>query len=171
MNSCYWWPAKLGFALAILLLVTAGAMAQIAISANDNKAVLVNGANVVPDNPGADSVSIIDLGVSPPKVVGEVKAPTSIVGPPQSVAVARDESFGLVTGAFKVDPADPKKAIPDNKLSVIDLKTKPPAVRPVRSRSAAEEQDYGRRQGRVDLHKTRTERALVDSPASARRQC
>jgi len=50
------------------------------------------------------------------------------VGPPQSVAVARDESFGLVTGAFKVDPANPKKAIPDNKLSVIDLKTKPPAV-------------------------------------------
>src|SRR5262249_48123179 len=34
----------------------------------------------------------------------------------------------LVTGAFKVDPADPKKAIPDNKLSVIDLKAKPPAV-------------------------------------------
>jgi DNA-binding beta-propeller fold protein YncE len=33
-----------------------------------------------------------------------------------------------VTGAFKVDPADPKKAIPDNKLSVIDLKAKPPAV-------------------------------------------
>jgi len=44
------------------------------------------------------------------------------------VAVSRDESFALVTGAFKVDPADPKKAIPDNKLSVIDLKTKPPAV-------------------------------------------
>jgi DNA-binding beta-propeller fold protein YncE len=33
-----------------------------------------------------------------------------------------------VTGAFKVDPADRKKAIPDNKLSVIDLKAKPPGV-------------------------------------------
>jgi DNA-binding beta-propeller fold protein YncE len=33
-----------------------------------------------------------------------------------------------VTGAFKVDPADRKKAVPDNKLSVIDLKAKPPAV-------------------------------------------
>src|SRR5262249_28102768 len=72
--------------------------------------------------------SIIDLGVSPPKVVGEVKAPASVVGPPQSVAVSRDESFALVSGAFKVDPVDPKKAVPDNKLSVIDLKTKPPAV-------------------------------------------
>ena len=90
--------------------------------------MLVDGANVVPDKPAADTVSIIDLGVSPPKVIGEVKAPASVVGPPQSVAVSRDESFALVTGAFKVDPADPKKAVPDNKLSVIDLKAKPPAV-------------------------------------------
>ena len=128
MKSSYWRPAKLGFALAVLPLLAAGATAQIAVSANDNKAVLVNGANVVPDNPAADTVSIIDLGVSPPKVLGEVKAPASVVGPPQSVAISRDESIALVTGAFKVDPADRKKAVPDNKLSVIDLKVKPPAV-------------------------------------------
>jgi DNA-binding beta-propeller fold protein YncE len=73
-------------------------------------------------------VTIVDLGASPPKVIGEVKAPASVVGPPQSVAIARDESFALVTAATKIDPADPKKAVPDNKLSVIDLKAKPPAV-------------------------------------------
>jgi hypothetical protein len=128
MKRQYWRQLKLGFALAILPLLTVGATAQIAVSANDNKAVLVNGANVVPDKPAADTVNIIDLGASPPKVIGEAKAPASVVGPPQSVAVSRDESFALVTGAFKVDPADPKKAVPDNKLSVIDLKTKPPAV-------------------------------------------
>ena len=128
MTSLRWRPAKLGFALALVPLLTVGATAQILVSANDNKAVLVNGANVVPVNPAADTVSIIDLGVSPPKLIGEVKAPASVVGPPQSVAISRDESFALVTGAFKVDPADPKKAIPDNKLSVIDLKAKPPAV-------------------------------------------
>jgi DNA-binding beta-propeller fold protein YncE len=128
MKRQYWRQAKLGFALAVLPLLTVGATAQIAISANDNKAVLVNGANVVPDKPAADTVNIIDLGASPPKVIGEVKAPASVVGPPQSVAVSRDESLALVTGAFKVDPADPKKAVPDNKLSVIDLKVKPPAV-------------------------------------------
>jgi len=126
MKKSFWRSAKLGFALAALPLFTA--TAQIAVSANDNKAVLVNGVNVVPDNPAADSVSIIDIGVSPPKLIGELKAPASVVGPPQSVAISRDESFVLVTGAFKVDPADSKKAIPDNKLSVIDLKAKPPAV-------------------------------------------
>jgi DNA-binding beta-propeller fold protein YncE len=128
MTSLRWRPAKLGFAFALVPLLTVGATAQILVSANDNKAVLVNGANVVPANPAADTISIIDLGVSPPKLIGEVRAPASVVGPPQSVAISRDETFALVTGAFKVDPADPKKAIPDNKLSVIDLKTKPPAV-------------------------------------------
>ena len=128
MTSLRWRPAKLGFALALVPLLTVGATAQILVSANDNKAILVNGANVVPANPAADTVSIIDLGVSPPKLIGEVKAPASVIGPPQSVAISRDETFALVTGAFKVDPADPNKAIPDNKLSVIDLKAKPPAV-------------------------------------------
>jgi len=128
MTSLRWRAAKLGFALALMPLLTVGATAQILVSANDNKAILVNGANVVPANPAADTVSIIDLGVSPPKLIGEVKAPASVIGPPQSVAISRDETFALVTGAFKVDPADPKKAIPDNKLSVIDLKAKPPAV-------------------------------------------
>jgi len=128
MKREYWRAAKFGFALTALPLLGSGAVAQVAVSANDNKAILVNGANVVPDKPAADTVTIIDLGASPPKVIGEVKAPASVVGPPQSVALARDESFALVTGAFKVDPADPKKVVPDNKLSVIDLKAKPPTV-------------------------------------------
>ena len=50
MKRHHWRPAKLGFALAVLPMLTIGATAQIAVSANDNKAVLVNGANVVPDN-------------------------------------------------------------------------------------------------------------------------
>jgi DNA-binding beta-propeller fold protein YncE len=128
MKRHHWRLAQLAFVLAVSSLPIAGATAQIAVSANDNKAVLVDGANVVPDNPAADSVSIIDLGFAPPKIIGEVKAPASVVGPPQSVAISRDESYALVTGAFKVDPADRKKAVPDNKLSVIDLKARPPAV-------------------------------------------
>ncbi len=116
------------FALAALPFFCSVASAQLAVSANDNKAVLVDGNNVVPANPAPDSVTIIDLGANPPKVVGEVKAPASVIGPPQSVAVARDESYALVTGATKLDPADPKKTVPDNKLSVIDLKANPPAV-------------------------------------------
>ena len=74
------------------------------------------------------SVTVINLGVSPPKVIAELKAPSSVVGPPQNVAVAPDESFALVASNMKLDPADPKKQVPDNRLSVIDLKANPPAV-------------------------------------------
>ena len=110
MKRHHW--RELGFALAALPLLSAGAAAQLAVSANDNKAVLVDGVNSVPDNPAADTVSIIDLGAKPPKVIAEVKAPASVVGPPQSVAVSRDESYALVTGAMKLDPADPKNSSP-----------------------------------------------------------
>jgi len=122
------WPANFACALFALPLLTIAASAQIAISANDNKAVLIDGVNSVPDNPQADTATILDLGVMPPKVIAEIKAPASVIGPPQSVAIARDESFALITGAFKVDPANPKKSVPDNKLTVVDLKAKPPLV-------------------------------------------
>ena len=115
-------------ALLTLPLFPSGAAAQLAVSSNDGKAVLVNGVNTVPPNPADDTVTIIDLGVSPPKVIGELKVPSSVVGPPQNVAVAPDESIALVSSNMKLDPADPKKLVPDNRLSVIDLKAKPPAV-------------------------------------------
>jgi DNA-binding beta-propeller fold protein YncE len=128
MKRHHWLPAKLAFALAALPLFAATASAQIAVSANDNKVINVDGKNVIVQNAPADTVTIIDLGAKPPKVIAELKAPTSVVGPPQSVAVSRDESFALVTGAIKIDPADPKKTTADNRVSVIDLKAKPPAV-------------------------------------------
>src|SRR3954451_23572870 len=120
--------AGLGAALAALPLLAFSAAAQLAVSSNDNKAVLVNGVNTVPDTPAEDTVTIVDLSASPPKVVGEVKAPSSVVGPPQNVAVTPDESIALVSSNQKLDPADPKKLVADNRLSVIDLKANPPAV-------------------------------------------
>jgi DNA-binding beta-propeller fold protein YncE len=104
------------------------ASAQLAVSSNDTKVINVDGVNKIVENPEPDNVTIIDLGVSPPKVVGQVNAPGSVVGPPQSVAVAPDESIALVAASTKIDPSDPKKTVPDNRLSVIDLKASPPTV-------------------------------------------
>ena len=113
---------------AALPLLPVKAAAQIAVSSNDGKVVLDNGTVSVPANPADDTVTIIDLGVSPPKVIAEFKVPSSVTGPPQNVAVAPDESFALVAATMKLDPADPKKLVPDDRLSVIDLKSNPPAV-------------------------------------------
>jgi DNA-binding beta-propeller fold protein YncE len=114
--------------LVSLLLVPASVPAQLAVSSNDNKVVLDNGVvKLVPDAP-ADTVSIIDLGVSPPRVLAELAVPGSVVGPPVSVAVTPDESLALVTASTKADPHDATKTVPDNRVSVIDLKASPPAV-------------------------------------------
>jgi len=120
--------SALAAALLALPLLSAGAGAQLAVSANDGKAVLVDGVNTVPNNPASDYVAVIDLGAKPPKIVAEVLAPTSVVGPPQSVAISADESIALVTSAMKHDPADAKKLVPDNRVTVIDLKATPPVA-------------------------------------------
>ena len=115
------------FAL-LSLLAAAAASAQIAVTSNDNKVNLVNGVVKIVANPKPDTVTILDVKASPPKVIGELEAPGSVVGPPFSVAITPDESLALVTSSQKVDPADPTKAIPDNRLSVIDLRARPPVV-------------------------------------------
>jgi DNA-binding beta-propeller fold protein YncE len=104
------------------------AAAQIAVSANDNKVTLIDGVSTVVQNPPPDTVAIIDLKQFPPKILAEIDLPTSVVGPPLSVAIAPDESLALVTSAMKIDPNDATKQIPDNRLSVIDLQASPPKV-------------------------------------------
>ena len=115
-------------ASAVTGLASFAVHAEILVTANDGKMVLENGNAVVRKQPLPDTVSIIDFTDGMLKLLAEVPAPASVVGPPPSVAVAPDGSFALVTGAMKVDPADATKTVPDDKLSVIDLKSSPPKV-------------------------------------------
>jgi len=78
----------MGVCLA-LSLVSAPVWAQIAVSSNDHKMTQENGVTKNVVNPQPDSITILDLGVLPVKVVGTVdNVPGSVVGPPLSVAVA-----------------------------------------------------------------------------------
>jgi len=113
---------------SFIALAGSACYAEIAVSANDGKMVMDDGVAKVRKEPLPDMVSIIDLSGAAPRIIAELPAPASVVGPPSSAAVAPDESFALVTGAMKVDPADPTKAIPDDKLTVIDLKSSPPKI-------------------------------------------
>ncbi len=124
-------PALLRIALTLPLvigLVAQRADAQWAVSSNDNKVRLDNGVVKVVPNPAPDTATIIDLGVTPPRVVAEIPVPGSVVGPPMSVAITPDQGLALITSSTKVDPADATKTVPDNRLSVVDLKATPPAV-------------------------------------------
>jgi DNA-binding beta-propeller fold protein YncE len=112
--------------LALVALGTLPAVAQIAVSANDGKVRLVNGTvQVVKDV--KDTVSLIDLSQSPPKLIAELEAPASVVGPPTSVAVSPDEKIALVTAAEMLD-ADGAKRVPNDKVTVIDLGTTRPGI-------------------------------------------
>ena len=51
--------------------------------------------------------------------------PVSVVGPPSSVAITPDQGLALVTSAMKIDPADPTKQVPDNRVTVMDLTATP----------------------------------------------
>jgi DNA-binding beta-propeller fold protein YncE len=114
-------------ALLALPYLFAPAAAELAVSANDGKVRLVDGkVEVVKD--GRDTVTIIDLAASPPKAIAEIDAPASVIGPPLSVAISPAADIALVTGAMKIDPADPTKQIPDDKLSVIELPGSAPAL-------------------------------------------
>jgi DNA-binding beta-propeller fold protein YncE len=118
----------LGTCIVLWPLTAAMGEAQLVVSANDSKATLVDGVTTVVPKPPPDTVTIIDLSVSPPKVVGEVRAPNSVIGPPQSVAIAPDESIALVASSTRLDPAAPAGTAPDDLVTVIDLKASPPAV-------------------------------------------
>jgi len=113
--------------LAVLALVPV-AHAQLLLSTNDNKVALVNGVTTVVTNPPPDTLTVIDTKSWPPKVVAELAVPGSVVGPPFSVAVAPDESIALVTANEKLDPSDATKRIPNNTMSVVDLKATPPRI-------------------------------------------
>src|SRR5438034_1119009 len=112
----------------VLFLLAPPAFAQIAVSVNDNKVMLDNGTVKVVPNAPPDTLSVIDLKSTPPRVVSEIPVPGSVVGPPFSVAITPDEGLALVTAAMKVDPSDPTKQVADNRLSVVDLRANPPQV-------------------------------------------
>jgi DNA-binding beta-propeller fold protein YncE len=121
-------PSCLVICVITALMLVPIAAAQLALSANDNKVVLIKGVSTVVQNPPPDTVTVIDLKSFPPKILAELDVPTSVVGPPLSVALTPDESLALVTSATRIDPADSTKQIADNRVSVIDLKASPPSV-------------------------------------------
>jgi DNA-binding beta-propeller fold protein YncE len=110
-------------AFAALALTGAAASAQVAVSANDGKVEMVDGKQVVPAHVVPDNVMILDLSGPQPRRLATVNVPASVIGPPQSVAISPDGAYALISAATKLDPVA-NKAVPDNKVSVLDLKSR-----------------------------------------------
>jgi len=107
-----------------LALLTPIGVPDLVVSANDGNQVLADGIQVVPDRPAPGSLSVIAL-VPRPRVIATVAVAASVIGPPRSVAVARDGSFAIVTASRKVDPANRHRIVPDDQVALIDLRGTP----------------------------------------------
>ena len=103
--------------VGLLCALPVMAEARLAIAGNDGKQIqAAEQTGVAPD-----SVSVIDLAAYPPKVIGQVQVPAAMIGPPEAVAVSRDDSFAIVTAAQKINPADAMHPADNDQVSVIDL--------------------------------------------------
>jgi len=119
-----------------LILAPVAASADLAVSGNDGKQV--RAGDGLPMKPTPDSVSVISFSSgAAPKVIGNVAACGTILGPPLAVAVAPDYGFALTTCPQKVG-ADGKN-VADNHVQVIGLDdpTKPKILQTVEAGAGA----------------------------------
>ena len=121
--------AALLAATTFALFAAPVARADIIVSMNDNHTVIDAGANQVAPNPAPpDTIDIIDVSRMPPRITATIEVPGAVVGPPQAVWVAADESWAITTSATKADTAAKFGIGPDDRVSVIDLTANPPRV-------------------------------------------
>ena len=115
--------------IAAILLAAGAARGDVIISMNDNHTVLDAEANqVAPPQPEPDNADVIDVSSYPPRIVATFDVPGSVVGPPLAVWVAPDESWAILTAATKAQPGAKFGIAPDDRVSVVDLTSKPPRV-------------------------------------------
>lgn len=112
----------------LVLVVAGGALAprcpaQLCVAATDNSLILRDGTNVVVPNPAPDTFVVLDLSGGYPRKLAEIPGvPTSVIGPPLSLALTPDSTVALDTSCMKDDPADPTgKQVFDDRMTVLDL--------------------------------------------------
>ena len=116
------WGAVLVALVAPLVMWPNPADAQVMIIGNDEKAAFDKAGNLVLQAPGKDSVSIVDISnPEAPKVVANLPLMKSIFGPPTNLAITPDQKLAIVANSMDWQKDGEKwKAVPDNKLYVID---------------------------------------------------
>jgi DNA-binding beta-propeller fold protein YncE len=116
-------------ALAAAMSFTAAAQAQFLIIGNDEKVAFDDGKQVL-HPAGKDTVTIVDISDrTKPRIVTSLQLENSIVGPPTNLAITPDNKLALVANSLDVvKDGDNLKAVPDNKVYVIDLTASPPAM-------------------------------------------
>lgn len=102
--------------------------APLILSGNENKLDLTSGAaKVIPHAP-PDNLSILDFATFPPSVTTLPNLPNTVLGPPSNIAITPDGSLALIADSVKLDPADPTRTIPNDRIHLLNLSAKPPRL-------------------------------------------
>lgn len=112
--------------LSLISILTLSACAGIGgsetskfLSIQDGRALLVDGVGKVGKAP--DTLALVELKDEKLRLHFDLVMPTSLVGPPASIAILPDKKYALVTAATKLDPSDPNKVIPSDLISLVAL--------------------------------------------------
>lgn len=89
------------------------------LSIQDGRAVLVDGVGRV--GKAQDTLALVELKDEKLRLHFDLVMPTSLVGPPASIAILPDKKYALVTAATKLDPSDPNKVISSDLISLVAL--------------------------------------------------
>lgn len=127
----YFSPGLMILLALMLVMLPSAAGAELMIIGNDEKVTFGDAGQLVFSAPGKDTVSIVDIGTDPesPKIIANLPLMNSIVGPPVNLAITPDERLAIVANSLDwVQDGAAWKAVPDDKLYVIDLKANPPKL-------------------------------------------
>ena len=129
---------QVGISVALMAVVLAGCASapmpgkrELMLVANDQKILWDDAGKPVMMAPGQDNVLVVDIGTDPlaPKIVANLPLMNTIFGPPTNLQITPDGKLGLVANSMDwVADGAGWKAVPDNKLYVIDLTLDPPKL-------------------------------------------
>ena len=129
---------QVGISVALMSIVLAGCASapmtgkrELMLVANDQKILWDDTGKPLFMAPGKDSVLVVDIGTDPlaPKIVATLPLMNTIFGPPTNLQITPDGKLGLVANSMDwVADGAAWKAVPDNKLYVIDLTLDPPKL-------------------------------------------
>ena len=97
------------------------------VSTNDAKYQRVAGGDTYPCDAPGDTMDVIDASSFPPRIVATVDVSTTIVGPPQAVAISPDGRLAVVSAPNRYD-AVRGECVFENYLQVVDLTVARPRV-------------------------------------------
>ncbi|MBY4833759.1 YncE family protein [Burkholderia dolosa] len=119
--------ARLLAALTLAATATAVHAADWIVSGNDGKYQRVEGRDTYLASPPADTLTLLDASVFPPKVALQVDVENGIQGPPQAVAIAPGAALALVGAPTRYDAAA-KQLVYDTFVQAVNLRASPPAI-------------------------------------------